>query len=145
MEARLDFYKAGPDAMKALVAMKQQVANSGLERALVELVRMRASQINGCAYCVDLHYSDARKAGEGERRLALLSVWREAPMFSDRERAALEWTESLTRVEQTHVPDEVWHRVKPHFTPEELVDLTLAVVTINALNRFAIAFRKLPD
>ncbi|MFI4982416.1 MAG: carboxymuconolactone decarboxylase family protein [Nevskiales bacterium] len=144
MEPRLNFYKASPDAMKAMVGLEQHLAKSGLEKTLVELVRLRASQINGCAYCIDLHSSDARKAGEGERRLATLSVWRETGFFSDRERAALEWTESVTRVSETHVPDEVWARVKPHFTPEEIVDLTLLVSTINAWNRFAIAFRKLP-
>ena len=111
---------------------------------MVELVRLRASQINGCAYCIDTHTSDARKAGESERRLGTLSVWRETPFFNDRERAALEWTESVTLVAGTHVPDEVWERMKPHFTPAELVDLTLLVNTINAWNRFAIAFRKFP-
>ena len=144
MEPRLNFYKASPDAMKAMAGLEQHLAKSGLEKTLVELVRLRASQINGCAYCIDLHSSDARKAGEDERRLATLSVWRETGFFSDRERAALEWTESVTRVSETHVPDEVWARVKPHFTPEEIVDLTLLVSTINAWNRFAIAFRKLP-
>ena len=144
MEPRLNFYKAGPDAMKAMMGLEQQIAKSGLEKPLVELVRLRASQINGCAYCVDMHSKDARKAGEDERRLSLVTVWHEAPGFSDRERAALEWTEAVTQVAQTHVPDEVWNRVKPQFTPEELVDLTLLVSTINAWNRFAIAFRKLP-
>src|SRR5262249_11694892 len=100
--------------------------------------------INGCAYCVDMHSSDARKAGESERRLATVVAWRETPFFSDRERAALEWTESLTNVAQNHVPDETWNQVKPHFTPEELVDLTLLVNAINAWNRFAIAFRLMP-
>jgi AhpD family alkylhydroperoxidase len=144
METRLNFYKAAPEAMKAMAALEQQIARSGLERPLVELVRLRASQINGCAYCVDLHSSDARKAGESERRLAALVVWREAPFFSERERAALEWAEAVTLVAQTHVPDAVWSQVQPHFTPEELVNLTLLVSTINAWNRFAIAFRKLP-
>jgi AhpD family alkylhydroperoxidase len=144
MESRLNFYKAGPDAMKAMMGLEQQIAGSGLEKPLVELVRLRASQINGCAYCVDMHSSDARKAGESERRLATLVAWRETPFFSDRERAALEWTETVTLVAQSHVPDAVWEQVKPHFTPEELVNLTLLVSTINAWNRFAIAFRKLP-
>jgi AhpD family alkylhydroperoxidase len=106
---------------------------------LVELVRLRTSQVNGCAYCIDVHTSDARKAGDSERRLATLAVWRETPFFSERERAALEWTESDTRV-----ADDVWERVRPQFTPAELVDLTFLVNTINAWNRFAIAFRKLP-
>ena len=144
MEPRLNFYTSGPDAMNAMAGLEQQIARSGLERPLVELVRLRASQVNGCAYCIDLHVADARKAGEGERRLATVAVWRETPFFNDRERAALEWTESLTRVADTRVPDDVWKRVEPHFTPVELVDLTLLVGTINVWNRFAIAFRKLP-
>ncbi len=144
MEPRLNFYKAGPEAMKAMTGLEQAIAKSGLEKPLVELVRLRASQINGCAYCVDLHTSDARKGGENDRRLATLSVWRETPFFSDRERAALEWTESVTLVAVDHVPDAVWDRVKPNFTPEEIVDLTLLISTINARNRFAISFRKMP-
>jgi AhpD family alkylhydroperoxidase len=145
MEPRLNFHKSGPDAMKAMTGLEQQIARSGLERPLVELVRLRASQINGCAYCIDVHTADARKAGESERRLATAAVWRETPFFSERERAALEWTESVTRVADTRVPDDVWERVRPLFTPAELVDLTLLVNTINAWNRFAIAFRKLPS
>jgi len=144
MEPRLDFYQAGPDAMKAMGALERRIATCALEKPLVELVRLRASQVNGCAYCVDLHAADALKAGEDPRRLATLSVWHEAPFFSDRERAALAWTEALTRVADTHVPDAVWAQVRPQFTPEEIVDLTLLVSTINAWNRFAIAFRKLP-
>lgn len=144
MEPRLNFYKFGPNEMKAMAALEQQIARSSLEKSLVELVRLRASQINGCSYCIDVHASDARKAGESERRLTTLSVWREAPFFSERECAALEWTESLTLVADTHVPDDVWERVQPQFTSEEIVELTLVITTINAWNRFAIAFRKLP-
>ena len=144
MAPRLDFYKASPEVMKAMGALEQQIANSGLDKILTDLVRLRASQINGCAFCIDLHTTDARKAGENERRLATLSVWRETPFFSERERAALEWTESVTRVADTGVPDEVWERVHPHFTPAELVNLTLVVTTINAWNRFSISFRKQP-
>ena len=144
MAPRLDFYKASPEVMKAMGALEQQIANSGLDKILTDLVRLRASQINGCAFCIDLHTTDARKAGENERRLATLSVWRETPFFSDRERAALEWTESVTRVADTGVPDAVWERVHPHFTPAELVNLTLVVTTINAWNRFSISFRKQP-
>lgn len=144
METRLNFFKSGPDAMKAMSGLDQQIARSGLEKSLVELVRLRASQMNGCAYCIDVHTADARKAGEGERRLATVAVWRETPFFNERERAALEWTESVTRVADSRVPDDVWERVQPHFTPAELVDLTLLVNTINAWNRFAIAFRKMP-
>ena len=144
MEPRLNFYQAGPDAMKAMTALEQRIAKSALEQPLVELIRLRASQINGCAYCIDLHTRDALRADEDPRRLATLSVWRETPFFSERERAALAWAEAVTRVAETHVPDAVWEQLRPHFTPEELVDLTLLVATINAWNRFAIAFRKLP-
>jgi AhpD family alkylhydroperoxidase len=144
METRLNFYKAGPNAIKAMLGLEEHITKSGIEKPLADLVRLRASQINGCAFCVDMHSADARKAGENERRLATVTVWRETPFFSDRERAALEWTESLTNVAQSHVPDDVWERVKPHFTPEEIVDLTLLVSAINSWNRFAIAFRKLP-
>ena len=144
MEPRLNFFKSGPEAMKAMPGLDQQIARSGLKKSLVELVRLRASQLNGCAYCIDVHTADARNAGEGERSLATVAVWRETPFFNDRERAALEWAESVTRVADTRVPDHVWERVQPHFTPAELVDLTLLVNTINAWNRFAIAFRKMP-
>lgn len=145
MQQRLDFYKASPDAIKAMVGLEQRIAKSDLEKSLVELVRLRASQINGCAYCVDAHSADARKAGENERRLATLSVWRETAFFTDRERAALAWTESLTLISQTHAPDALWDEVRPHFTDAELTDLTLLVTAINGWNRFAIAFRKLPS
>jgi len=144
MEPRLNFYKSGPDAMQAMAGLEQQIARSGLDHSLAELVRLRASQINGCAYCVDKHASDALKAGESQRRLAALAVWRETPFFSDRERAALEWAESLTLVANTHVPDEVWEQARQQFSATELVDLTLLVNTVNAWNRFAIGFRKLP-
>lgn len=145
MESRLNFYKSSPDAMKAIAGLEQHLAKSSLEKTLVELVRLRASQINGCAYCIDLHSEEARFGGETERRLVSLLVWRKTPFFSDRERAALEWTEAVTLVAQNHVPDEIWKQVKPHFTPEEIVDLTLLVSTINVWNRFAIAFRKTPS
>ena len=144
METRLNFYKASPNAIKAMLGLEEHVAKSGIEKPLADLVRLRASQINGCAFCVDMHSADARKAGEDERRLATVTVWRETPFFTERERAALEWTESLTNVAQSHVPDDVWERVQPHFTPEEIVDLTLLVGAINSWNRLAIAFRKLP-
>lgn len=144
MKPRLNFYKASPDSMKAMMALEQQGIGSSLESSLIELVRLRISQINGCAYCVDLHSTDARKAGEDERRLAALVVWRETTLFGERERAALEWAESVTRVADTHVPDEVWLHVKPYFTDSEIVDLTMVVNTVNAWNRLAIAFRKLP-
>lgn len=141
MPPRLAFHQSSPGAMKALAGLDQHVARSGLEPALVELVRLRASQLNGCAFCIDTHTTAARRAGEGERRLALPSVWRETSLFDARERAALEWTVAVTLVADEHVPDEVWACAEPHFTPSELVDLTLAVGTINLWNRFATAFR----
>ncbi|MBL8482285.1 MAG: carboxymuconolactone decarboxylase family protein [Rhodocyclaceae bacterium] len=145
MQERMDFYKAGPEAMRAMMGLEQRIGRSGLDKLLAEMVRLRVSQINGCAYCVDMHSTDARSAGETERRLAAVVVWREAPFFSERERAALEWAESLTLLAAGGVSDEVWNRVKPHFTPEELVDLTLLVGAINTWNRFAVSFRKIPQ
>jgi AhpD family alkylhydroperoxidase len=144
MQARLDFYQANPNAVKALMGVEQHLLKSTLEKPLVELVRLRASQINGCAYCVDLHTGDARKGGENDRRLATVVVWRETPFFTDRERAALEWTEAVTLISLERVPDSVWETVRPHFTDAELVDLTLLVSAINSWNRFAISFRKVP-
>lgn len=144
MEPRLNFFKANPEAMQAMTGIEQRIARSGLEKPLMELVRLRTSQINGCAYCLDVHTADARTGGEDERRLATLGVWRETPFFNDRERAALEWAEALTTVADARVPDEVWARVAPRFTAEEIVDLTLLVNAINAWNRFAITFRKRP-
>ncbi|WP_374496832.1 carboxymuconolactone decarboxylase family protein [Vogesella indigofera] len=144
MQARLNFFKANPKAMNALVGLEPQISGSGLEKSLIELVRLRASQLNGCAYCIDVHTADARKAGETDRRLALLPVWREADVYSDREQAAFAWTEALTLVADSHVPDEVWEKTRQQFEEAELVDLTLLVTTINTWNRFAIAFRKLP-
>ncbi len=121
--------------------LEQYVESCGLEASLIELVKLRASQINGCAYCIDMHTKDARVAGESEQRLYLLSAWREAPFYSERERAALEWTEAVTLIAGNHVPDEIYERVKPHFTDEEMANLTLAIATINAWNRLAISFR----
>jgi AhpD family alkylhydroperoxidase len=145
MQSRLDFYKASPTGTRAMMALEKAVSECGLEKPLMELVRLRASQINGCAFCVDMHTADARKGGETERRLAAVVVWREAPFFSERERAALEWTEALTLVAQTHVPDAVWDAVRPHFTDQELADLTMLVVAINGWNRISVGFRKIPE
>ncbi len=144
MESHLDFYKASPNAIKAMLGLEERIGKSGLEKSLAELVRLRASQINGCAFCVDMHTTDAKKGGETDRRLATVVVWRETPFFTDRERAAPEWTEALTLVAQDHMPDVVWQAVRPYFSDEEIVDLTLLVSAINRWNRFAIAFRKLP-
>jgi len=144
MKQRLNYYKASPAAIKAMLGLEERIGKSSIEKSLAELVRLRASQINGCAYCVDMHTTDARKGGETERRLATVVVWRETPFFTDRERAALAWTEALTLVSHDHVPDSVWEAVKPHFSDEEIVDLTLLISAINSWNRFAIAFRKTP-
>lgn len=144
MTTRLNFFATHPEAMKSMTCLEQQIGRFTLEPGLVELVRIRASQINGCAYCVDVHSADARRGGEGERRLAALPVWRDAPFFTDRERAALTWTEAVTLVADSHVPDDTWETVQSHFEPRELVELTLLVGTINVWNRLAIAFRKRP-
>jgi AhpD family alkylhydroperoxidase len=124
-----------------MLNLGKAVDASGLERSLLELVKVRGSQINGCAYCIDMHTKDARAIGETEQRLYALNAWREAPFFSDRERAALEWTEAITRVTDTHVPDDVYDRVRRHFDEAQLVALTFAAVAINAFNRLVISFR----
>jgi len=141
MKPRLNPYQAAPDAMKAVAALETYVKGSGLEASLIELIKMRASQINGCAYCLDMHARDARANGESEQRLYLLDAWRESPLYSDRERAALAWTEAVTLGSQTRVPDEVYEEARRNFSEEELVKLTVAVATINAWNRIAISFR----
>ncbi len=144
MQPRLDYTKVSPGAVKAMSELERFVRQSGLEKPLLELVKMRASQINGCAFCLDMHSKDARAGGETEQRLYGLSAWREAPYYTDRERAALEWTESLTEVAKDHVPDQVFESVRKHFSAQELTSLTLAVVAINGWNRIAIAFRVEP-
>lgn len=144
MEPRLNPYKIAPNGYQAIVALQRYVDGSGLEKSLLELVRLRASQINGCAYCIDMHTKDARAAGESEQRLYLLNAWRESPFYSERERAALEWTEAVTLVSQGQVPDDVYERTKAQFQPEELVNLTLAIAAINTWNRMSIAFRAVP-
>jgi len=142
MEQRLDFYKAAPDAMKALIALEGAISKLGLEPPLLDLVKLRASQINGCAYCVDLHANDLRKKGETERRLSATPVWREAPFFTAGERAALAWTEAITLLPQTHAPDADFAAAREQFSDRELVDLTLATGTINTWNRLSVGFRK---
>ena len=142
MEQRLDFYKASPDALKALIALDVAVGKLGLEPALLDLVKLRASQINGCAFCVDLHASDLRKKGESERRVYAVTVWREAPFFTPRERAALAWTEAITRVADSHAPDADYDALRAEFSEAERVNLTLAIGLINSWNRLSIGFRK---
>jgi len=141
---RINYYTSSPEAMKAMMALENATASLGLEKSLLELVKLRASQINGCAFCVDMHANDARKAGESERRLMGVSVWRETPFFTPRERAALAWTEALTLLSQTHAPDEDYAAISREFTPAEQVNLTLAIATINAWNRFGVGFRAVP-
>jgi len=143
MEARIDLMHAG-EVIHAMLGLERQVRKGGLEERLLDLVRMRASQINGCAYCLDMHSKDARAAGETEQRLYGLEAWRETPYYSARERAALEWTEALTLVAETHVPDDVFDRVKAQFSDEELANLSLAVVAINGWNRLNVAARTVP-
>jgi AhpD family alkylhydroperoxidase len=145
MEPRLNFDKAAPEGMTAMRALEHYInQSSGLEPSLRELFKIRASQINGCAYCIDMHTKDARAAGETEQRLYALNAWRETPFFSERERAALEWTEAITLITGGHVPDDVFFSVRQYFGEEELVNLTLAIVAINGWNRLAIAFRSVP-
>ncbi len=141
MKPRLNPYQAAPDAMKAMGALEGYVEGSGLEPALIELVKTRASQINGCAFCIHMHTRDARARGETEERLYLLDAWRESPLYSERERAALAWTEAATLVAQTHIPDDVYEVARAQFDERELVNLTLLVGAINAWNRIAIGFR----
>jgi AhpD family alkylhydroperoxidase len=139
MKSRIDYQRVSPKAVQAMMGLQNYVNDSGLEHSLLELVKMRASQINGCAYCLDMHSKDARAAGETEQRLYLLDAWREAPMYSARERAALEWTEAVTRITEG-VSDEVYRSVREHFSEAELANLTLAVVAINGWNRLNVAF-----
>jgi len=141
MSRRLDPTKASPGAIKPMLDMEAYIAKCGLDYKLVHLVKMRASQINGCAYCLDMHSIDARAEGETEQRLYTLDAWRETPFFSSRERAALAWTEALTLISKTHAPDEVFEELRAHFSEREIADLTLAIGAINAWNRFAISFR----
>ena len=144
MKARLEYGKKSPNLYRAFLALNKSVHECGLEPALLELVKIRASQLNGCAFCIDMHTIDARAAGETEQRIYLLDAWREAPFYSDRERAALAWTEAVTRIGEKGVPDDVYEEGKRHLSEEELVNLTWAVVTINGWNRMAIAFRAQP-
>jgi AhpD family alkylhydroperoxidase len=141
MSSRIDYTKVAPGALRAMYGLEKYLAGSTIEEPLRELVKMRASQMNGCAYCIDMHSKDARAHGESEQRLYGLSAWREAPYYTERERAALAWTEELTLIAENHVSDEVYEQTRRQFSEQEIVDLTLAVVTINAWNRIAISFR----
>jgi AhpD family alkylhydroperoxidase len=144
MQARLDPRKAAPDAMEAMSNLHAYVRRCGLDHQLLELVKLRASQINNCAWCMDMHSKELRVGGESEQRLYLLSAWRECPLYSERERAALAWTEALTLLSEGNVPDEVFALARAQFREEELVNLTLAIVAINGANRINVAFRTVP-
>src|ERR1700748_1351373 len=141
MKPRMNYYQAAPDTIKALLALEEQTQASGLEKSLIELVKTRASQINGCAFCINMHTQDARKQGETEQRLYLLNAWRESPVYTDRERAALAWTEALTLIAETHAPDDLYEEVRAQFNDKEMTDLTLLIGAINVWNRLAIGFR----
>ena len=141
MKPRMNFYQAAPETIKALVAVEGVITASGLEQSLIELVKTRASQINGCAYCLHMHTADALKAGETPARLFLLDAWRESSLYTPRERAALAWTDALTNVSQTHAPDADYEALKAEFSEKEMIDLTLLIAAINAWNRISIGFR----
>lgn len=144
MKERLNYATVAPDAFKAMLAMEKYVEDSGLERSLYELVKTRASQLNGCAYCLDMHTKDARLGGETEQRLYALSAWRETPFYSERERAALAWTEAVTLIAQNEIPDQLYEATRQHFNEKDIMALTMAIIAINGWNRLAISFRKTP-
>jgi AhpD family alkylhydroperoxidase len=144
MEARMDFRKASPQGAKAIGELHAYVRRCGLSHTLLELVKLRASQVNGCAQCIDMHAKELRAAGESDQRIDLLCAWRESPFYSERERAALAWTEAVTLIIDGHVPDEVYRAARAQFSEEELADLTVAIVAINGANRINIAFRTVP-
>jgi len=145
MHQRLGLTKVNPAAYKAVSALQVYVDNSGLDRRLLELIKIRASQINGCAYCIVMHTRDARKLGETDERMHLLNAWREAPVYSERERAVLAFTEAVTLISEDHVSDEVYDELHRHFSDEEIVNLTAAVAAINTWNRIAITFQATPQ
>jgi len=142
---RINYYKISPEAVKSMMGLEQFVNNCGIEKTLLELIKLRASQINGCAYCVDLHTIAATKAGESIQRLHAIAVWQESPFFTKRERAALAWTEAITLLSETRAPDNIYEEVIQNFDEKETVDLTMAIITINAWNRLAVGFRKIPS
>ena len=145
MKPRISLMNVSRGIIHAMLGLEKQVGKAGLDSKLLDLVRMRASQINGCAYCLDMHSKDARAAGESEQRLHALPAWRETPFYTERERAALAWTEALTLISEGHAPDDVYDALRKHFTEEESVSLTMAIVAINGWNRLAIGFRRLPE
>ena len=144
MQQRIDGAKVAPGAYHAMLGLESYLHQSGLETPLLHLIKLRASQINGCAYCIDMHWKDLHAIGETEQRMYGLDAWEESPYYTERERAALAWTEAVTLITDGHVSDQVYETVRPHFTEKELADLTLAVATINAWNRLAISLRAEP-
>ena len=140
----MSYGKVAPGVYKAMLGLEAYVNHCGLEPVLLDLVRLRASQINGCAFCIDMHSKDLRAAGESEQRIYLLDAWRESPFYSDRERAALAWTEAVTLVAVDHVPDDVYEQARQHFSEEELANLTMAIIAINGWNRLNVSFRTVP-
>ena len=144
MQPRIEYAKVAPNAMSAMLGLEHYVRQGGLDPSLLELIKLRASQINGCAYCVDMHTKDARARGESEQRLYAMVVWRETPFFTEQERAALAWTEAVTQVGCQHVPEEIYQLARQHFDEKELVALTMAIIAINGWNRLAISFRTVP-
>ncbi|HEY1801141.1 MAG TPA: carboxymuconolactone decarboxylase family protein [Terriglobales bacterium] len=144
MKARIEYSSASPEALKAMYGLVTFLKHSGIEKKLLHLIDLRVSQINGCAYCLDMHWKDLKVEGESDQRLYSLDAWRETPFYTDRERAALAWAEAVTLVSETHVPDEVYEEARKYFSEKELVDLTMGVVTINSWNRLSISFRVVP-
>lgn len=140
--SRIDYFKVSPEAVKAMMTLEGFVNNCGLDKLLIELIKLRVSQINGCTFCVDLHCKDALKKGELQRRLNVVAVWREAPFFTDSERAALAWAEAVTLLSETHAPENLYQDLLKHFSEKEVVELTMAIVTINSWNRLAVSFRQ---
>jgi AhpD family alkylhydroperoxidase len=144
MEPRFDYAKVAPGAYRAMIGLEHYLHESGLEESLLHLIKLRTSQINGCAYCLDMHWKDLKAIGEPDHRLYELDAWEEAPFYSERERAALAWTEAVTKVAETHVPDDLYDNVRKQFDEKELADLTFAIAAINAWNRLAISSRAVP-
>ncbi|MFA7615180.1 MAG: carboxymuconolactone decarboxylase family protein [Moheibacter sp.] len=141
MEERLDYFKIDPEAPKGLMEMEKYMIKSGFDKKLYHLIKLRASQLNGCAYCLDMHTKDAMKMGDTVQRLVGLDAWRESPYYTDKERAALEWTEAITLISQDHISDEIYENVRKHFSEQELLQLTIGIIAINGWNRLAIPFR----
>jgi AhpD family alkylhydroperoxidase len=144
MQPRIDYRKFAKQPLKAMYDLEAYLAQCSIEPKLLHLIKLRASQINGCAFCIDMHWKDARALGETEQRLYGLDAWRESPYYNDRERAALDWTESVTLISSTHAPDQLFDQLKAQFSESEIVDLIYAISTINAWNRIAISLRAVP-